>query len=216
LEDGWSPVPREGPEIAAYSRAVSISVARESMASLGEYERISIAFEVSAVLDVAAKDGGLGGLVFVERRLAAPYVKDYDALPGEGPATWARRFDLARWALFAARDGERLVGGAVVAHDTPGVDMLEGRTDLVVLWDIRVESGARRRGVGRRLFAAAIAWARERGCRALKVETQNVNVAACRFYARQGCVLRAIDRFAYPELPDEVQLLWQMDLTPTA
>jgi hypothetical protein len=23
-----------------------------------------------------------------------------------------------------------------------------------------------------------------------------------------GCVLRAIDRFAYPELPGEVELLW--------
>lgn len=52
------------------------------------------------------------------------------------------------------------------------------------------------------------AWAAARGCRQLKIETQNVNVPACRFYARQGCVLGAINRFAYREFPDEVQLLW--------
>lgn len=38
------------------------------------------------------------------------------------------------------------------------------------------------------------------------------HVAACRFYSRQGCVLGAIDRFAYPELPQEARLLWYKDL----
>ena len=56
--------------------------------------------------------------------------------------------------------------------------------------------------------ARAEAWARACGATWLKVETQNVNVPACRFYARQGCVLGAVDRFAYPALPDEVRLLW--------
>jgi ribosomal protein S18 acetylase RimI-like enzyme len=99
-----------------------------------------------------------------------------------------------------------------VAFDTTGVDMLEGRSDLSVLWDIRVAPDARGRGVGAALFRAAEAWAAARGCRWLKVETQNVNVPACRFYARQGCVLGGIHRFAYPELPDEIQLLWYRDL----
>jgi hypothetical protein len=44
------------------------------------------------------------------------------------------------------------------------------------------------------------------------VETQNINVPACRFYARQGCVLGAIHPDAYPDLPDEVQLLWWLEL----
>jgi GNAT superfamily N-acetyltransferase len=86
--------------------------------------------------------------------------------------------------------------------------MLVGRRDLAVLWDLRVAPAARRRGVGAALFRAAAAWAAARGCAQLKVETQNVNVPACRFYARQGCVLGAIDRFAYPGLPHEVRLLW--------
>lgn len=48
----------------------------------------------------------------------------------------------------------------------------------------------------------------------LKIETQNTNAPACRFYARRGCVLRAIRRFAYPLLPNEVELLWYKELLP--
>ena len=182
------------------------------VAALADHGVVSIAFEVREVLDVVPDGGGLGGLRLVPRRLAEPYVKDYDAIAGESPGRWARRFDVARWGVLAAlADGER-VGGAVVAFDTPGVDMLEGRRDLAVLWDLRVAPTVRGHGVGRALFAAATAWAADRDCRWLKVETQNVNVPACRFYARQGCALGAIHRFAYPGLPDEAQLLWYLDL----
>jgi GNAT superfamily N-acetyltransferase len=188
-----------------------VTVAEEPMPDLAEYASVPIAFEVRRVLDVAVMDGGLGGFVLSERDVHPPYVKDYDAV--DGPASWAERFDLRNWGWMAARTAGRRVGGAVVAWDTPGLDMLEGRRDLAVLWDIRVTPDARGRGVGAALFRAAEAWAAARGCRTLKIETQNINLPACRFYARQGCVLGAIHRFAYPALPDEVQLLWYKDLT---
>ena len=101
----------------------------------------------------------------------------------------------------------------MLAFDTPGVDMLEGRRDLGVLWDIRVAPDVRALGVGALLLRAAESWAVGRGCRQLKVETQSVNVPACRFYASQGFVLRATDRFAYPAHPGEVQLLWYKALS---
>jgi len=192
---------------------MTVEVREEPMAALAEYARVPIAFEVREVLDVAVRDGGMGGFVLSARPAAVPWTKDYDAL-GDGPAQWAARFDLSRWGLLAARTEGRLVGGAVVAFDTAGVEMLEGRRDLAVLWDIRVAPEARGQGVGAALFRAAEGWAAARGCRRLKVETQNVNVPACRFYARQGCELGAIHRFAYPDLPDEVQLLWYRDLPP--
>jgi GNAT superfamily N-acetyltransferase len=93
---------------------------------------------------------------------------------------------------------------------------LEDRTDLAVLWDIRVAEGMRGRGLGTALFRTAEEWAREQRCRQLKVETQNINVPACRFYAKQGCVLGAIHRFAYPDFPEEAQLLWYKQLAPAA
>jgi GNAT superfamily N-acetyltransferase len=196
--------------------APRIHVGDASVAALADHGRIPIAFVVRSVLDVTVRDAGLGGLALAERRLDVPWVKDYDALAGEGPTRWAERFDVSRWGVLAAHAGGRHVGGAVLAFDTPGVHMLDERRDVAVLWDLRVAPDARGAGVGARLFAAAEAWAAARGCGLLKIETQNVNVPACRFYARQGCTLGALHRFAYPELPDEAQLLWYKPLAPRA
>jgi GNAT superfamily N-acetyltransferase len=176
--------------------------------TLRQHAAVSIAFTVTSIFDVDIVDHGLGGWRLSERRVA-PYVKDYDALE---PPNFADRWDTSAWALLAAVEGERRVGGAVVAVRTPGLALHEGRDDLATLLDLRVDPKLWGRGLGSQLFSAACAWARAHGCRQLKIETQNVNVPACRFYARQGCELRTINPHAYPELPDEVQLLWYRDL----
>lgn len=190
-----------------------IDISEEPMAALAEYACIPIAFEVSQVFDVSVQGSGRDGLVLSERLVdVAPYVKDYDAIKGEGPMHWAQRFDLSNWVLFAARVEGRRVGGAAIACDSPELHMLEGRPGLAVLWDIRVAPAVRGQGVGSALFRAAEVWATEKGCWQLKVETQNINVPACRFYARQGCVLETAHRDVYPGCPGEIQLLWYKDL----
>lgn len=191
---------------------MDLGISEEPIAGLSAYARIPIAFEVTRVFDVSTTGTARGGTTLSERALDAPYVKDYDAIEGEGPTTWPERFDVSRWGLFAARLGNRRVGGAAVAFRTPGLTMLEGRDDLAVLWDIRVSPDARGQGVGSGLLRAAEAWATARGCRQMKVETQNINVPACHFYAKQGFALGAAHHFAYPALPDEIQLLWYKDL----
>jgi GNAT superfamily N-acetyltransferase len=198
--------------VAILAEAGEIEVREESVAELPEVARISIVFEVRSVFNVAPGGGVRGGFDLVERPIARPWLKDYDAAPDEGPLAWPARFDLSRWGVLVARRSGQPVGGAVLAWRTPGVAMLEGRDDLAVLWDIRVAPDARGQGIGSALLGAAEAWVRTRGCRQLKVETQNVNVRACRFYAKHGFVLRAADPAAYPEFPDETQLLWYRDL----
>ena len=190
---------------------MTIEVTEEPMTALPEYARIPIIFTVDSVLDLTNQDDDPSG-GSSERRLEVPYEKDYDAIAGEGPLQWAHRFNLSNWALFMARCKTRIVGGAAVAFETPGLTMLEGRRDLAVLWDIRVSPDARRQGVGSALLERVEGWAQLHGCRQLKIETQNTNVRACRFYERQGYGLRAIRRAAYPELPEEIQLLWYKDL----
>jgi GNAT superfamily N-acetyltransferase len=190
---------------------MGIEVIEETVAALAEYGGIPIAFEVSEMFDVVAEADGVR---LEARRVPLPYVKDYDAI-GENPMRWAERFDLSNWGFFSAFKGAQRVGRAAVAYDTSTLEMLEGRRDLALLWDIRVAPLARRRGVGSALFDAVVTWACARGCLHLKVETQNTNMAACRFYEQEGCVLRAVQRDAYPELPDEVQLLWFKDLRRT-
>ncbi len=186
-------------------------VQAEPFTVLPEYGSIPIAFQVSHVLDVELVDGGLGGLALHERRLAEPLSKDYDALPGHAPTDWPRHHDLSGWGLFSAFLGEERVGGGVLAHDVETLPALAGRPDRAELFDLRVAPTHRGRGVGSLLFAAALGWARERGCRSLRIETQNVNVPACRFYVAQGCTLASVDRLAYPELAGEVELVWSRE-----
>ncbi len=190
----------------------AIEVHEESIEHLAEHARVSIAYEADRVFELELRDAGLGGIVLTERPLPSPRRKDYDALPGNEPARWPERFDVSSWGLLAARqDGER-VGGALIAGRTPDLRLLGGRDDLALLWDLRVAPEHRGSGVGTLLFEAAERWARARGYRQLGVETQNTNPAACRFYARRGCTLGAVNRFAYPDEPDEVQLLWFKEL----
>lgn len=182
---------------------------------LSEYAQIPIAFEVRSILKPMLVDGGLSGIRLHEEAVLEPYLKDYDDAEEGFPEDWPRQFDVSNWGIMLAREDGFCVGGAVVAHNTAEADMLEGRSDLAVLWDIRVRPEARCQGIGAQLFRHAAGWARERGCRQLKVETQNVNVPACRFYARQGCELGAIHRFGYAghsKVGHEVMLLWYLEL----
>ncbi len=191
---------------------MNIAILEESSSALREYARVPIAFTVDEVLAVLAPEQGLHGLHLVPLPVATPYVKDYDADPQNHPTAWPSRFDVRRWGILSAWAAEVRVGGAVVAWNTPGIDLLEGRQELAVLWDLRVAPQARGQGIGTLLFRAAEQWAVARGAASLKVETQNVNIMACRFYARQGCTLGALHRVAYPALPEEAQLLWYKEL----
>ncbi len=187
---------------------MSVVIQEEPIALLSEHAEIPIAFIVDRILEVSTPDDGLGGITFNEAPVDVPWEKDYDSIKGEGPTRWPKRFDTSNWGLIAAHDRSARVGGAVIAYSTAAVNMLEGSSDVAGLWDLRVHPGARGSGIGSILFRAVEDWARQRGCRTLTVETQNINVPACRFYARMGCRLASINRFAYPQLPDETQLVW--------
>ena len=196
---------------------MEIEIRKVGSEELARYALVPIGFWVHSLLRVEPVDGGLGGLRLIEKPVRPPYLKDYDAQSDgeEGPTHWAIHFDVRHWGLLLAEDGDRPVGAAAVAFDSPGVHMLEDRPGLAVLWDIRVHPHWRGRGIGTQLLHSAAAWAREQGAHQLKIETQNVNVAACRFYAAQGCTLGAIHRYGYagcPEVAHETMLLWYLDL----
>lgn len=187
-----------------------VEIIEESVAALSDYEKVPTAFLVQSRFLVVPIKNGLDGLKFTEESIV-PYVKNYDASESERPSQWHKRFDISHWGILSAFDGARRVGGAAIAWKTREINT-EGREDSACLWDLRVHPDYRSKGIGHQLFNRAIQWARERKCVLLKVETQNVNVAACRFYARQGCELRGINRYAYGEALDEIQLLWYRDL----
>lgn len=194
---------------------MSVQIQEITPPALTLYAQVPTAFRVESVLVPEPLDGGLGGIRLREEPVDAPYIKDYDAY-GEGrPIDWPREFDVRRWGFFVAQDKGRPVGAAAVAWRTPGVHMLANRDDMAVLWDIRVHPDRRGQGLGHQLFWHAAHWARRQGARLLKIETQNINVPACRFYRRQGAILGNIDCYGYagiPHVAHEVMLIWYVDL----
>lgn len=186
---------------------MAVRIIEEAPDVLPEYEKVSIAFSVESYFRVDLRGNGLGGIKLIEEPVAT-YVKDYDEHENYRPSQWTKRFCLSNWGILSAFDGPERVGGAAVVCNSPEIEMLENLADMACLWDLRVRPEYRNRGVGRGLFERVVDWSKARRCRLLKIETQNINVPACRFYARQGCELGAINRFAYPEHPNETQLIW--------
>ncbi len=179
---------------------------------LEEYDTIPMRVQIKTILALEKVDRGLGGILLEETPVKA-YMKDFGA--EEKAAKYAEQFDLTNWAFFMAYDGDTPVGGATVASRTEKVNMLEGRDDLSVLWDLRVHDEYKGQGIGSKLFAMAVQWSRSRGLTEMKIECQNNNVPACRFYHKQGAVLAKIDEYAYfkdIEYRDEVQLIWYLKL----
>ena len=202
---------KRGCSLLKGKRLMAVNIIEETADVLMEYEKIPIAFRVESRFRAELCEKGLGGIKLVEEPVT-PFIKDYDGFETEKPAQWSKRWDISSWGIISAFEGEKRIGGAAVAWNTPGILMLEDRPDLACLWDLRVHPDFRQQGIGKRLFARALEWARQRQCRRFKVETQNINVPACRFYAAQGCELGAINRYAYDEELDEIQLLWYRNL----
>jgi GNAT superfamily N-acetyltransferase len=196
---------------------MNLDIREEALSPVAQPElaAILIVFVVDRVLEVRLLDGGLGSVSLAETAVTDPHVKDYDALRGAGPARWPGRLDVSNPGLIRARQDGTSVRSAVIATSTPDLHMLGGRGEVAVPWEIRVSPRDRAGGTGSRLYRAAGDRAGARGCRWLKIETQNVNLAARRFYQKMGCTLGTSDRFAYPGQPGEVQRLWWKALAST-
>lgn len=116
------------------------------------------------------------------------------------------------WLIAVAMEGDAVIGGAIVARGAPEYELVEGGHGSAALVDIRVNAGSRGCGIGRLLFAYVARSCREFGCRELLIETQDVNVSACRFYQAMGCSVHSITEQAYGPDLDEARIIWRLEL----
>lgn len=175
---------------------MNVTIQRLSAANLADFNRCDTAFTVEAELHVHAADGRITHSVHP----VAPYIKRYEP---EAPAVQAylSRPDHAAWLAYV---GSELAGQLLVHEHWNRFASLEG---------IAVQPPLRRRGVGSLLVAQASQWARARGLAGVTLETQNINVGACRFYERCGFELLGFDAALYrgvlPGTP-EIALYWYL------
>ncbi len=178
------------------------------------YDSIPMQVNVTSIYKIERINRGLGGFT-LNVVPVTPYLKKFCTGNIISETTWwANSFDISGWAFFMAFDGEHPVGAATVVARTPGVNMLDGRDDISVLWDLRVDDAYKHQGIGQALFDMTVKRSRENGLIQMKIECQNVNVPAVNFYHKQGAVLCPVDEYAYytePQFRDEARLIWYLD-----
>jgi len=79
---------------------------------------------------------------------------------------------------------------------------LAGQINVIKHWnvyawieDFAVDVRFRRRGIGRLMMQKAEDWGKARQLPGIMLETQDINVAACRFYEKFGFTLRGFDTY---------------------
>jgi GNAT superfamily N-acetyltransferase len=192
------------------ARAAGVAIRELPASQLATYAAIPAAFRVaSRFVREPTSPASPTPDALVELPVARPFDKDYDAAAGMTPLDWAERYTLERWGVLVADVHDRVVGGAAVV---PAAEVMPEHRSIAasaVLWDLRVAPAWRGLGIGSALFRASERWAGAHGYRVLVVETQDINVAACRFYARMGCRLLSYEEEAYDTMPGEARLLWR-------
>ena len=188
-----------------------ISVKRMDKTCFGMYDTIPMNVDVRTEYRMKRIDNRLG-LIFEEVQVA-PYRKDLSVY--ERAVEYEEKFDIANWYFYMAFDEDKPIGAMTIAGRTPDLNMLSGRDDACVLWDIRVADNYKHQGIGQRLMDIGIEDARTAGYRQMIIECQNNNVPACHFYRKQGALLSKVDLYAYDSEDDcknEIQFVWTLNL----
>lgn len=190
---------------------VDITIADQNSIYLYPMERCILIKDYS---NISAEFCGHSIYDIIEWHLIERYVpkfsKNYDDY--EYPLSWCTNWDISEWGIIFVQIGNLPIAGAIVAVHTDGLDMSEERDDLAVLLDIRVLPEYRRKGIGSQLFRFVEEWSKRRGLTELKIETQNNNVAAVKFYRKMGCIISEINRNVYLKIPEEIQLIFRKQI----
>ena len=97
---------------------------------------------------------------------------------------------------------------------------LAGQIGVIKYWnayawidDFVMDLHFRRLGIGRALMQRVVNWAKVRHLPGIMLETQDINVPACRFYENFGFRLYGFDTYLYKGLnphTDEIALYWYL------
>ncbi len=137
----------------------------------------------------------------VTREAAPPFEGDWlaHARPVE-PYPKSYGFDAEELQSYLGAEDNALF--VIVGDETPVgyIALSIGWNNLAVIEDLAVDAEWRGTGAAQRLMQQALHWTKEKSLPGLRLETQSNNIAACRFYLRQGFALGGFDRHLYEGL----------------
>lgn len=132
-------------------------------------------------------------------QLSEPYMKQY---PNDDD-DWTEYIEREDREIYLAYLDGICVGQIILRADWNRYAFIE---------DICVSAQARGRGIGTALIQHAECWAKEHNLCGLALETQDNNVLACRFYAKCGFSIGAVNTMLYRNFPlpwgDEIAIFW--------
>lgn len=162
----------------------------------GDLNRCNGAFTVNSKLILRAENEVLSYTVVP----VEPYTKEYPHSEIDLD-TYLTEEDKGIYIVYC--DGQ-VAGQLMLSHNWNGFAYID---------EIIVDAAFRRSGVGRALMQRAIEWAKSKALPGIMLETQDINVAACRFYQRCGFELGGFDRNLYrgqePQCA-EIALFWYL------
>ncbi len=179
---------------------MTIIIHEATQENIANVNQVDGSFEVNARLSLSARDGRIS-YTFLP---VEPYTKRY---PPDEIDYRAYIASPDKALYFAFCDGA--LAGQIILR--------KNWNKLAYVEDIAVDARFRRQGIGRALMSRAVEWAKSQGLPGIMLETQDVNAAACRFYARFGFVPGGFDRLLYTAtLPGsaELALYWYLIFSP--
>lgn len=170
-----------------------VVIVRMAESNMKDYNKPNEGFMVTGRI-LPSYENGLW--TYTEEDFAEAYAKRYE----DEQIAVAYTEDESK-AVFLFYNGEKCTGRIRLRANWNGYAMVE---------DIAVAGSRRQQGIGRRLMDQAVQWAQQHKLAGLMLETQDVNVAACRFYARYGFEIGGVDNRLYSNFPaaGEQAIFW--------
>ena len=100
--------------------------------------------------------------------------------------------DSARPILVAVDDTDRVTGYCFCVYQQPAPGGALKPVKTLYIDDLCVDETVRGKGIGRQLYEAALAMAKENGCYNLTLNVWSCNPSALKFYERMGLVPQKI------------------------
>jgi Acetyltransferases len=160
----------------------------------------SQSFRVIGRLSLSLQDGKWTSS---EELYNEPYEKIYTDKDEESEENYAEYIENPDKTVFLYYGNQECVGRVRIRRNWNRYAFIE---------DIAVAESGRGKGIGSALIEKAIEWAKQKELYGLMLETQDVNLLACRFYRKTGFEIGAVDTMLYSnfDCKDEKAIFWYL------
>lgn len=163
--------------------------------NLKDINKANQPFEIIGRINPAFAEGMW---TYAEELYEKPHMRTYK----DNTCDYAAYMDNSDKAIFLAYSDAQCVGQIVLRSDWNRYAFIE---------DICVAKSAGGKGIGSALIQRAIEWTKGSRLMGLALETQGDNLLACRFYAKCGFVIGAVDTILYRNFNNgEYAVFWYL------